>query len=154
MSDYTPTGNPISASRGVSGLIRAEFALIQTAVNSKGNYAGQVWTGTHNFTGATLTVQAPALGDISTSVATTAFAMTMQSPAFSGTPSAPTAALGNSSTQLATTAFVAGTAFSSALPAQTGNSGKYVTTDGVNASWGTINFYGQNLYAHANLGGF
>jgi hypothetical protein len=57
------------------------------------------------------------------------------SPTFTGTPAAPTAAAGTSTTQLATTAFVAGTAFSSALPAQTGNSGKFVTTDGTTASW-------------------
>ena len=45
----------------------------------------------------------------------------------------------NSATGLATqqsiSAFVAATAFSTALPAQTGNSGKFVTTDGTNASW-------------------
>jgi hypothetical protein len=50
-----------------------------------------------------------------------------------------TAALGDSSTKIATTAFVAGTAFTNALPAQTGNAGKYVTTDGTTASWGGIN---------------
>lgn len=59
----------------------------------------------------------------------------IDSPTFTGTPAAPTAALGTNTTQLATTAFVAGTAFSSALPAQTGNSGKLITTDGTNASW-------------------
>lgn len=57
------------------------------------------------------------------------------SPALTGTPTAPTASLGTSDTQIATTAFVSGTAFSSALPAQTGNSGKIVTTDGTTASW-------------------
>ena len=49
-----------------------------------------------------------------------------------------TPALGDSSTKLATTAFVAGTAFSSALPAQAGNTGKFITTNGVAASWATI----------------
>ena len=57
-----------------------------------------------------------------------------------------TATLGDSSTKFATTAFVAGTAFSSALPAQTGNADKFLTTDGTNASFsanlkaGTIRF--------------
>lgn len=60
------------------------------------------------------------------------------SPALTGTPTAPTAAAGTSTTQIATTAFVAGTAFSSALPAQTGNSGKYITTDGSTASWAAL----------------
>lgn len=60
------------------------------------------------------------------------------SPAFTGTPTAPTAAAGTSTTQLATTEFVAGTAFSSALPAQTGNAGKYITTNGTTASWASL----------------
>lgn len=42
---------------------------------------------------------------------------------------------GDSSTNAASTAFVAATAFSSALPAQTGNAGKFVTTNGTTASW-------------------
>lgn len=63
---------------------------------------------------------------------------TIGSPAFIGTPTAPTAATGTSSTQIATTAFVANTAFSSALPAQLGNSGKFLTTNGTDASWGYI----------------
>jgi len=66
----------------------------------------------------------------------------LASPAFTGTPTAPTASLGTSSTQLATTAFVANTAFSSALPAQTGNAGKYVTTNGTTASWATLTVSG------------
>lgn len=62
----------------------------------------------------------------------------ISSPTFTGTPTAPTAATGTATTQLATCAFVGATAFNSALPSQTGNSGKYVTTDGTNASWGAI----------------
>ena len=48
---------------------------------------------------------------------------------------APTQSVGDASTKLATTAFVAGTAFSAALPGQTGNSGKFLTTDGSEASF-------------------
>jgi hypothetical protein len=55
--------------------------------------------------------------------------------ALTGTPTAPTAAPGSSTTQLATTEFVSAAAFSAALPGQTGNSGKYLTTDGSSASW-------------------
>lgn len=57
-----------------------------------------------------------------------------------------TASVGDSSTKFATTAFVAATAFSSALPAQTGNTDKLLTTDGSTASFtanlkaGTIRF--------------
>lgn len=71
------------------------------------------------------------------------------SPAFTGTPTAPTAALGTNTTQIATTAFVAGTAFSSALPAQTGNSGKLVTTNGTTASWSLIGTSNQLLKVNA-----
>jgi hypothetical protein len=60
------------------------------------------------------------------------------SPALTGTPTAPTATAGTNTTQIATTAYVVGTAFSSALPGQAGNAGKYVTTDGTTASWAFI----------------
>ena len=59
-------------------------------------------------------------------------------PAFTGVPTAPTAAAGTNTTQIATTAFVVGTAFSAALPGQTGNAGKFVTTDGSVASWSYV----------------
>lgn len=41
-------------------------------------------------------------------------------------------------TQKAVKAHVANASFNSALPDQTGNAGKFVTTDGTDASWGTI----------------
>lgn len=47
-----------------------------------------------------------------------------------------TPTVGDSSTKIATTAFVAATSLTSALPGQTGNAGKYITTDGTTASWG------------------
>ena len=49
--------------------------------------------------------------------------------------SVPTATVGDSSTKAASTAFVAATAFASALPAQTGNAGKILNTDGTTATW-------------------
>lgn len=60
---------------------------------------------------------------------------TLLSPALTGTPTAPTAVVGTNTTQIATTAFVTATSFVSALPGQAGNAGKFVTTDGTNASW-------------------
>lgn len=41
-------------------------------------------------------------------------------------------------TEYAARSLITSTAFSSALPGQTGNSGKFVTTDGTNASWASI----------------
>lgn len=71
---------------------------------------------------------------------------------FTTSPTMPTPATGDSSAKGATTAFVAGVAMATALPGQAGNAGKYVTTDGTDASW--IIPVGQNLYNHYNLGGF
>lgn len=66
---------------------------------------------------------------------TSAFAY-IASPEFTGTPKAPTAIAGTNTTQIATTAFVQ-TATSGVIPSQTGNSGKFLTTDGSDLSWGT-----------------
>jgi len=65
------------------------------------------------------------------------------SPTLTGIPTAPTAVSGTNTTQLATTAFVQ-TAVSAlgGLPSQTGNSGKYLTTNGTVASWGSIDLSG------------
>jgi len=96
MSNYTKTGNPGSGTRGLSTVIRQEFALIETAVNSKAD---------------------------------------INSPTLTGNPKAPTATPGDNSTTLATTAFVFNAALSATLPGQAGNGGKFLQTDGVNASW-------------------
>ncbi len=160
---YTVTGAPTTQSRGYSATIRSEYGLIATGFDAvytamllRGLKAGETWTGTHVFTGATVTFATQSALDNSTKAATTAYADSavaasavtlnaaialkadIASPTFTGTPAAPTAAAGTATTQIATTAFVAGTAFSSALPAQTGNSGKFVTTDGTNASWSAV----------------
>ena len=50
----------------------------------------------------------------------------------------PTQTTGDATTKAASTAFVAATAFNAALPGQTGNAGRTVTTDGANASWGSM----------------
>lgn len=49
-----------------------------------------------------------------------------------------TAAVGSSGTALATLDYVNAQAFSAALPAQTGNSGKFLTTNGSSASWAAV----------------
>ncbi len=63
-----------------------------------------------------------------------------------------TQSVGNSSTLAASTAFVAATAFTSALPAQTGNQTKFITTDGSTARWAVA--VGDSLYKFNMLGGF
>lgn len=57
-----------------------------------------------------------------------------------GSITVPTQSAGDSSTNAASTAFVAAASFAAALPGQTGNSGKYVKTDGTAASWSFITF--------------
>ena len=64
----------------------------------------------------------------------------LASPALTGTPTAPTATAGTNTTQIATTAFVSEAIDNiDALPSQTGNTGKFLTTDGTNASWAALN---------------
>lgn len=175
---YTVTGAPATQSRGYSATIRSEYSLINTGFDAvyvamllRGLKAGETWTGTHVFTSATVTFATQSALDNSTKAATTAYAdaavaasavtlnasialkADIASPALTGTPTAPTAATGASSTQIATTEFVSATAFSSALPAQTGNAGKFVTTDGTTASWAPV-APGSTIYTAMNFGGF
>lgn len=63
---------------------------------------------------------------------------TITGTAIDATSTVPTAPVGTNTNQIASTAFVAATAFSAALPAQTGNAGKIITTNGSVASWSTI----------------
>ena len=82
-----------------------------------------------------------AAGTDTTQLATTAFAMHLQSPTFTGTPIAPTAAAGTSTTQVATTAFVQ----APQSPAMTGTPttptpvSNINTTQVVNGAW--VNTY-------------
>jgi hypothetical protein len=72
---------------------------------------------------------------------------TAQDLTLTGIPTAPTAPLGSNTNQVATMAALVAQAFSEALPSQSGNAGKIVTTDGSQASWkfftGSQYFMGQ-----------
>ena len=151
---YTVTGAPVTQSRGVSATIRSEYSAIHTGFDAvyvamllRGLKGGETWTGTHVFTGANVTFATQSASDNSTKAATTAYAdgavatsaalkANLDSPVFTGTPTAPTAPAGTGTTQIATCEFVAATSFSTNLPSQTGNSGKFITTNGTTASWG------------------
>lgn len=111
---YGPTGAPATLSRGTSALIRSEFGLIQTG-----------------FDGVNTAMAAKG------AIAGQAWAGAHD---FTGaTLTAQTQSAGDSSTKVATTEFAAALAFLAALPAQAGNSGKFVTTNGTSASWATVN---------------
>ena len=161
------TGTPIAQSRGSSQLVRNEFTLLSTAFDAanvtlllKATIASPTFTGVPAAPTA-----APGLS--TTQLATTEFVTTadnlkapiasptftgtvtipsgasiagfapLASPALTGVPTAPTATTGTNTTQLATTQFVISQGLSSALPGQSGNAGRFVTTDGTNASWAT-----------------
>ena len=62
MSDYTPTGAPADQTRGASATIRSEFQAVATAIATKADTAGGTYSGTHDFTGATLI--APGKADV------------------------------------------------------------------------------------------
>lgn len=228
MSDYTKSGKPLDGARNIAKVIRDEFTLIETATNSKSNKSGSTYTGTHDFTGATISsgqldakapLASPALTGVPTAPTATAGTNTTQlattahtfaersnsatltnktltapvinsptgivkgdvglgnvdnttdagkpistatqtaldlksplaSPTFTGVPAAPTAAPGTNTTQLATTAFVDAKAFSTALPSQTGNNGKFVTTDGSVASWASAAILSANTFTGAQI---
>ena len=93
----------LNYSVGVTSAIQAQLDALTSAKAAK---SGATYTGTHDFTGATIR--------------------------------AATLPAGTATTELATTAHVSAVAFSAALPGQTGNAGRYVTTDGVNASWQSV----------------
>lgn len=135
---YTVTAVPSAHSFGSSSYLRAEYTLIQTGfatVNSemvlKAPIASPTFTGT------------PAGPTPGSNISTTQFATTawtnayyapIASPTFTGTVTVPTP---SNSTDAVTKAYADGLSFATALPAQTGNSGKFVTTDGTTASWAT-----------------
>jgi hypothetical protein len=107
----------------------------------KANIASPTFTGTVNIpTGAVIADYA-----------------LLASPAFTGVPTAPTASVGVSTTQIASTAFVSATAFQTALPGQAGNAGKFLTTDGTNASFVALVIpaaTGSTLFLASNFGAF
>ena len=88
-----------------------------------------------NFS-TTVTNSIAAKADSSATTSSLAAKAPLADPSFTGVPAAPTAATGTNTTQLATTAFVAAANAAGGLPAQTDNSGKFLTTDGTDASWG------------------
>lgn len=63
---------------------------------------------------------------------------TITNPTFSGNVLAPTPTAGANDNRVATTKFVANATLSAVLPAQTGNAGKFITTDGTTASWAQV----------------
>jgi hypothetical protein len=155
-SFYTASGNPVTLSKGSSSVIRSEYISLQTAFDGveaalvlKSTRAGDTYTGTHDYTGATIRVPTQSAGDNSTKAASTAYVdgvlvtslalkANIDSPTLTGTPRAPTAAGGSSGTQIATLDYVNSVAFSVSLPGVGGNNGKFIYTDGASSYWAQV----------------
>lgn len=116
----TTTTVELPAGTAIGSVTAAELAYlagltsnVQAQLNDKANIAGgNTFTGTQNLTAA--------LANGSTAV---------------------TQPSGDTSTKVASTAFVMTAAFNTALPSQSENSGKFVSTDGTNAFWTDIPQY-------------
>lgn len=154
-------------------------SAIQGQLNSKGAHAGQTWTGAHDFSGAS-GVTLPAATSIGSVDATeigyingvtssvqdqinnlAGSKADISGESYTGvhnftgaTVNVPTATAGASGNNAASLDFVIATSFSSALPGQTGNSGKWLTTDGSNASWQPlpVNFSRLPIFSAGTLG--
>ena len=142
------TGTTITANTGFSGpLIGTPTAPTAAAgtnttqiattafVNAERTNTATLQNKTFNLANNTFVATSAQLLAAVTDESGTGSLLFSNSPALTGTPTAPTAGAGTNTTQIATTEFVQSTAFSSALPSQTGNTGKYVTTNGTTASW-------------------
>ena len=66
-------------------------------------------------------------------IAAEALKAPLASPTFTGTVTLP--ATGSGSTEAVRKDYADGLVFAAVLPAQSGNAGKYITTDGTTASW-------------------
>jgi hypothetical protein len=134
------TGNTtLTGTLGVTGLttLNAAVGLTRTAGDNTVNIATTAFVTTSTADEAAIRLAADNL-EIATRIAADNLLAPLASPALTGVPTSTTASSGTSTTQIATCAFVAAQAFNVALPVQAGNAGKYVTTDGTNASWGSI----------------
>jgi thiazole synthase ThiGH ThiG subunit len=134
----TLTGTPI-APTAPAGTSTAQIATTAFVANSFAPIDSPSFTGVPS-------APTPVTGTATQQLATTAFVAfnfaSLDSPLFVGTPTAPTPAINDISTQIATTEFVtlaiSNSGGGSSLPSQTGNAGKYLTTNGTTASWATV----------------
>lgn len=140
--NFTVDGNElITGTLEVTGktTLNEAVGLTRTVDDNTTNLATTAFVTTSTANEAAIRLAADNL-EIATRIAADNLLAPLASPALTGVPTSTTAATGTSTTQIATCAFVAAQAFNVALPAQSGNAGKFVTTDGTNASWVSIVF--------------
>ena len=145
LPNYT---TPITASSTELNRLVGVTSGVQSQINAKGAIAGQTWTGTHSFPSTTTvgpltpaiqgylsTATSDVQAQINSKAAKAGDTYTGTHDFTGGALKAPTMTAGTATTDVATTAFVASAALAAALPGQTGNAGKVISTDGTNASW-------------------
>lgn len=160
----TTTVGPLTPT--IQGYLSTATSDVQAQINSKGAIAGQTWTGAHVFSGTATLPAATTIGAVTadelahlsgvTSPIQTQFAAkaSLNGATYTGahnytgaTVTVQTLAPGASGNSAASVDYVNALAFAAALPAQTAQSGKFLTTNGVTASWsdtidGNINIAG------------
>lgn len=134
----TPSTGAFTTLTATSGSVGGAPVVTTTATQTLTNK-------TLNLSNNTLQATAAQLASAVTGTTGTGSLVFADSPALTGAPTAPTPMTGDNSTKIATTAFVTQTAFASTLPDQTGNTGKYLTTDGTTASWSVVNIGGGTV---------
>jgi hypothetical protein len=133
------------------GYLDGVTGSLQAQLDGKGSVAGQTWTGPHIFpstvsigsvsaaeisyldgVGGPIQVQLDGKADVSGDAYSGTHDFT------SATVNVATALVGQSGSRAASLDFVNATALSLTLPGQTGNAGKFLTTDGTNASFQSL----------------
>ena len=85
-------------------------------------------------------------------IAADALKANLASPTFTGVVTVPTPSTATDATNKSyVDTLVTATAFSTALPSQTGNAGKFVTTNGISASWGSAATLASNTFTAAQI---
>ena len=143
----TPTEAQTTANNKL--LVNAEY--VHSMLSRKGNVAGQLWTGTHEFPadtsiGVVSGTEIAALNGVAGNVqdqlnskaASTGQTWTGTHDYRTATLYADTLPTNTSDDRVATTAFVSSFALEQSLPGQTGNNGKFIKTDGTSPTWQNI----------------
>lgn len=89
VNSFPNVKGPVTANHTELSYVDGVTSAIQTQLDSKGAIAGQTWTGTHDFTGASLVVATPTTGTQAASKAyTDALVITSTAPTFTATTTA------------------------------------------------------------------
>lgn len=152
---------PITANSTELNRLVGVTSAVQSQINAKGAIAGQTWTGTHSFPNTTTvgpltptiqgylsTATSDVQAQINSKAAKAGDTYTGAHNYTGATVTVQTLAPGSSGAAAASVDYANALAFASSLPAQTGNAGKFITTNGATASWsdtinGNLNFTGN-----------